>query len=309
MPLRPFITPLLVLIVSAGAVAWLMIAEPPAVPPGPGTDHTTATTTSETALRLSSAAPVAPLEAAPAPMSAAPLPSQIRNVAPDGVTAPDVTGALTRVEPAQVYLDLKNPPVEPIPDGPLEIRRPEVVNAGILKSGRLIIRLAHIKPLTAAQTCVSRLGGSWPCGARARTSLRGLIRMFAIDCEKTEELGPQEISAVCTRRNIDLGEWLVKYGWAEPLDSAPDSYHAVAVQAKDKKIGQWQSEWLDTLRDSVASTELPATVELSPDVADFLNETGAGLIDGDPLNPFDIPLDDLTRSTDGPLPGLGAPIQ
>ncbi|MTI43051.1 hypothetical protein JM93_02980 [Roseibium hamelinense] len=291
MSLRPLIVPVLVIVASAAVVTWLLVTDPEDVlspvktsnekpaPLAPAPDQAVTASTLDTVGKNGFSDTTAP----------APLPAEIRDVSPEGVSAPLVQGQLTRVAPSKAYEELKNPPIEPIPDGPLEVRRPQVLNAGLLKGEDLTIRLAFIKPLQADQTCLSRLGGNWPCGARARTSLRGLVRMFAITCEKREDLGPRKISATCKRQNIDLGEWLLKYGWAEASEDAPQHYKDLVAQAKQKKIGKWQSEWLDALDQPVADTFVPETVDLPADTADFLNQTGEQLLDGSFENPFDLP--------------------
>lgn len=181
------------------------------------------------------------LEKAP---SDAPLPSQIRNVAPTGIAAPQVNGPLKRIAAPERP---KEEDSEPVPDGPLVLRRPQVVDAGTLKTDNYTVRLAHIEALPGDETCVSRLGGTWPCGARARTSLRGLVRMFSVECEKVEDLGVREFTAVCSRKNISLNAWLVEYGWAQPREDAPQEFAALAAKARQEKRGMWQSEWLSEL--------------------------------------------------------------
>jgi endonuclease YncB( thermonuclease family) len=243
MKLRPLLVPAILLTASGGLLAWLMLADPPQPSDRSAADtkHIAKTTPENSSTAI---APEAPTERT---VAAAPNPDDIRDVSPEGVTAPFVNGGLKRVEPSERYLELKNPPIEAIPDGPLELRRVQVLDSGHIKSDRLTVKLAHIDPLTLDETCLSRLGGSWPCGTRARTFLRGLIRQFKITCEKIEDIGPHQILASCFRGKIDLGARLVRYGWADPASDAPDNFKKLAQTAKDKKIGKWQSEWLSDL--------------------------------------------------------------
>jgi len=229
----------------------------------------------------------AELEASPTPSapelrlerasSDAPLPSQIRNVAPSGIAAPAVSGPLKRIAAPERPQDAVD--AEPIPDGTLVLRRPHVVDAGTLKTDNYTVRLAHIDALPGDETCVSRLGGKWPCGARARTSLRGLVRMFAVECEKVEDLGVREFTAVCSRKNITLNAWLVEYGWARPREGAPQEFAALAAKAKQEKRGMWQSEWL---------AELPPAADLvAPELG--LEEAQAPLDDAFSIEAADLP--------------------
>ncbi len=282
MKFRSFFMPAALLLGSAGTIAWLYIAEPPdpekkPAPPIPDQLRLTDSGQSRINAEGQSQNGVAP---------AAPRPSDIRDVSPEGISPPSVTGALTRVEPSKEYQDLLNPPVEPMLEGPFDMRRPQVLDAGTLKSDSMLVQIAFIQPLAPDATCLSRLGGTWPCGARARTFLRGLVRMFTVSCEKQEVLGPQKMVAVCTRKTINLGEWLVRYGWADPAEDAPEHYIALANEAKDKKRGKWQAEWLKELPDAaldqsdqdLEDTPLPGEEDILVTPPDFT-------LPGD--NPFD----------------------
>ncbi|WP_417670617.1 thermonuclease family protein [Roseibium sp.] len=277
--------PTLLIAGAAGAVAWLLIAEPPPVPePEPSVPPGSYSLRTDTRV-LQEPVPL------PDGMAAgpAPLPQAIRNVSPEGVSAPIITAPLTRIEPSKRYLELKDPPIAPIPDGPLELKRVQVVDAGTLRTKDLTVRIAHVKALAADETCVSRLGGTWPCGARARTSLRGLIRIFTITCEKVADLGPREISAICHRRKTDIGAWLVEHGWAEPLEDAPAAYKELATAAQEKKIGKWQAEWLEVPLGAANSAETQE-IDLDgllPEGSDPESWLGAD----EPTNPFDLPAD------------------
>ncbi|WP_346908856.1 hypothetical protein [uncultured Roseibium sp.] len=281
--LRPVLTPVLVLGAGASLLAWLLLADPPAPPP----------------LQKSASANARPQAASPSPSrdtvapqttptnqateSPPPLPSDIRDVSPAGISPPEVTGTLTRVKPSQRLLDLINPPAEPVPDGEFELRRPKVIDAGTLGIDGLLVHIAHIKALEPDETCVSRVGGTWPCGARARTALRGLIRMFTIVCQKTTDLGPRQIAATCIRRKTDIGEWLVRYGWADPAEDAPETYLELAAEAKKNKRGKWQAEWLKDLPEPVTDLSLP---ELSSGLPDALPDDGNNIL----VSPQDSPL-------------------
>lgn len=265
---RPILIPVIVMGAGASLLAWLLLADPPPPPP----------------LQKSAAADATPQAASPAPArnttapqtpvtnetaeSPPPLPSDIRDVSPAGISPPQVTGKLTRVKPSQRLLDLINPPAEPVPDGEFELRRPKVIDAGTLGIDGLLVHIAHIKALEPDETCVSRVGGTWPCGARARTALRGLVRMFTIVCEKTGDRGPRQVAATCNLRRTDIGEWLVRYGWADPAENAPERYLELAEEAKKRKRGKWQSEWLKDLPEPVPDLTPP---ELSSDLDDGEN--------------------------------------
>lgn len=297
MNLRPLLVPVLVLTASGGLLGWLLLADPPEVepetgpvahatnvqpPPSVNAERPTATPGGQAPLADTAASPPAP------------LPEDIRNVSPDGVSAPRVDGNLKRIEPSKRYLELKDPPIEPVPDGPLELVRVQVLSGGHIKSDRLTVTLAHIAPLDLEETCISRLGGKWPCGARARTFLRGLIRQFKVTCEKIEDTGPQQILATCTRGSFDLSKRMVRYGWADPTEDAPEEFFELAAQAREKKIGKWQSEWLAELPrndwENRPADPLPGLEDLEPEIVEWSLRTGPA------------PVDDQGGDFDGPSP-------
>lgn len=278
MKLRPFLVPVLLLTAFAGVVAWLLLAEPPSPPDAqlaealrPGLSEP------DEAMVESSADDDAPQAVQTAGDTAAPLPDNIRDVSPDGVSAPDVDGGLTRIEPSERYQELINPPVEPVPDGPLELRRVQVLDGGRIKSGKLVVTLAHIEPIKLDETCVARQGGLWPCGTRARTFLRGLIRQFKVTCEKLTETGPQQIVATCKRGKIDLSTRMVRYGWADPAAGAPEGFEDFALLAEQRKLGKWKDEWQVAAPRSNWEADpdapLPGLEDLAPEIVEWSQST------------------------------------
>lgn len=292
----------------AGAVTWLALSEPPDVP------STSPAQQQEAEPAALPPVPAKTMEQAPASSPAAPLPRQLRNVSPEGVRTPVVTAPLVRVEPARIYLERLNPPVEPLPDGLIELHGPQVVDAGTLKTKAFSVHLAHIKPLGIKETCVSRLGGQWPCGVRARTALRGLVRLNTISCMKVSDLGPKAMSAECSRGSLNLAAWMVENGWAVPDETAPDELTALLDAARNKKAGQWQSEWLAELpgtasRDQTEPDDLGAGQDTSEDRLRLGNELGlpglsAGAIAPDAadlLNPLGLPAPETEDGAAGHL--------
>ncbi len=273
MKLRPLFVPAILLTGSGGLLAWLLLSDPPEILEGQSAGTLQDETKKAGSTRVDAPSPEIPAKVQERLTSAAPLPDNIRDVSPEGVTAPKVSGSLKRVEPSKRYLELKDPPIEPIPDGPIELTRVQVLDSGRIQSNRLVVTLAHIQPLKIDETCVSRLGGSWPCGARARTFLRGLIRQFKITCEKIEEIGPQQIIGSCRRGNIDLSARLVRYGWADPTPDAPSHIVELAQKARDRKVGKWQAEWLTDLPksdwDGEATAALPGLEYLESEIVEW----------------------------------------
>ncbi|MEP3666413.1 MAG: hypothetical protein ABJN42_06735, partial [Roseibium sp.] len=82
----------------------------------------------------------------------------------------------------------------------------------------------------------------------------------------------QQILATCSRGTFDLGRRLVRYGWADPAETAPADIVELAAIARDKKIGKWQSEWLTDLPETAldsAPGPLPGLEELEPEIVEW----------------------------------------
>ena len=166
----------------------------------------------------------------------APHPDSIRNVAPQGILPPPVSGPLKRV---QSRPPARTPSLVP---ADMTVFRPVVIDAGTLRVKRLTIRLTGIDAPQVADMCPSRLGGTWPCGRRARTALRAFVRGRAITCDGMEEIAPGLVSARCRRHEQDLGEWMVRQGWARPGGDAGAGLIADGQAARDARKGIWQLE-------------------------------------------------------------------
>lgn len=267
---RAFVLPVVLILASVGAVGFLKFAPPPN-PDSP----------SQQAL-----AP-APLEAVKRPVSnslentpvlveapqssvttdwAAPAPDLLRNVSPEGIITPRVDGPLTRVEAR--LPKVKKPVTEDSgPTGPvIVIRRPQVVSAGVLEGNNLTLELAHVTALSPGALCPSDLGPEWPCGARARTALRAVVRLYAVTCHKVADLGERHVSATCSRGTLDLNRWLVEYGWAVPDIDAPEEFATLSHAAKEAGKGQWKRDWAPLLLDG-NDTPLPEAPVQTSDLA------------------------------------------
>lgn len=183
----------------------------------------------------------------------APPPSAIRNVSPPGMVTPEISGPLIRIAPVGKLAEPKDPEAG-LPKDAFEVKAAVVLDGGTLKAGRLLVRIAHVTALGAKQSCTSRLGGDWPCGARARSSLQGLVRAYTLSCQRVAAVGEREVSATCAKGAADLGLWLVAQGWAVPTEDAPEAYVAAVEAARAAKVGQWQAEWVAELAPPVLIT-------------------------------------------------------
>ncbi len=154
-----------------------------------------------------------------------------RDVTPPAITpGPAITGPLVRIPvPA---------PPKKAKKVPKRFRRIVVADARTLQAAGMTIRLAGIVAPGLDETCGRTR--TWPCGRRARTALRKLIRARTIECAVTERISEAEIVSTCRVGRTDLAQWLAKQGWARPAAAAPAAVNKAAEEAKRKGRGLWR---------------------------------------------------------------------
>ncbi len=170
-----------------------------------------------------------------------------RNVTPAGILpAPPITGPLKRAEviPAK--------PVEKKHPKSISAKRPTVTDATTLKVNPHTLRLAYINAPGAKETCPSRLGGDWPCGARARTALRAFVLRNTIECDILKPLETRAYLVRCRRGAQDLSQWMIKNGWATPTTDAPKELQDLGEAARLAKKGLWQLDGPTRIEESSA---------------------------------------------------------
>ncbi len=114
-----------------------------------------------------------------------------------------------------------------------------VKDTGSVVADKLTIRFADIEPLSLEATCDSAQK-SWPCGRSGRSALRRLIRGRTISCKNLTTIGHNEISGRCTVASTDINQWLVRYGWARPIDANRKPYDTALEMAHRERRGQWR---------------------------------------------------------------------
>lgn len=161
--------------------------------------------------------------------------NDVRYVDGDGIVAARVGGELVRLPAKLEY----GPPPQP-PRAPDGYKLPVVDSAGVIDVRSHKIHLDHIKPPSADLECTTASGVAWPCGRRARTAMRRLVRRRTIECldEEIEQTDDGEVRiAVCTVGGLDMSRWLVEQGWAVPTDDAPDDYRTAHLTAQNLQRG------------------------------------------------------------------------
>lgn len=125
------------------------------------------------------------------------------------------------------------------PDGPSYrlFPRPIAVDARTLKTGDLTLFVEDVEPVASEARCTDG-AQAWPCATRARTALRGWIRGRSLMCAVTpDQREAREISAPCLLGETDVGDWVVRNGWA--LATPGGRYEAAEREARDARRGVW----------------------------------------------------------------------
>jgi len=161
-----------------------------------------------------------------------PAKEDVRDVTPNNaLPGPDVSGEFLNRLPAKI-----KPKPKIIKPQQQTYQNLLVTAAGVLKTKDSTLEIRDIEPLKLDAMCQTESGQSWPCGRFARTALRQLILNHAISCEPTEA-NTTPIIVKCKIGGRDIGQWLVRQGWAK---SVGDAYAGEMATAKENLQGMWR---------------------------------------------------------------------
>lgn len=190
-------------------------------------------------------------------LTLSPLVEEARAVGADRVAIPPIEPeTLVRVEPQEPLSPIGQPLPPPKVDNS-HIPRPIAEAAGRIRANGLIVEIAGVEIIEPEDVCTDDNWQDWPCGMRARTAFRGLLRGRAVACDVPPDYEGETITTACSVGGIDLGEWVVANGWgyAEPGGRYIDQEYA----ARDAAKGMYGPA---PMLDMPLLTEMP----------DFLNE-------------------------------------
>ena len=177
----------------------------------------------------------APLAQRSPPAEAAPS-GKVRPVAPEVVAIPPVDPqALVRVGPREPLSPFGRPLPPPKVDNS-RIRRPVADAAGRILGQGLLVDIAGVDTVEPEESCTDPDGIEWPCGMRARTAFRGLLRGRAVVCDVPPGYEGDEITTSCKLGAMDLGAWLVANGWGRAQAGGPYAKEEKAARQAGKGI-------------------------------------------------------------------------
>ena len=190
------------------------------------------------------AAPPKPAEAAAPP----PVAPEVAPSAPPGTASPNSKAHMLANEKAEAERSaaLQQKAATPAPRETKRYFKVKVLDAGTLQAGppteAVVIRLEGIDTYEADETCKTKTGKTWPCGAKARAALTLFIRSRAVNCTVPQGAASNDLAARCSVMDQDLSTWLVRRGWATPQRDSEVELAKALDAAKTEKLGLWQAE-------------------------------------------------------------------
>jgi len=195
-------------------------------------------------------------EPAPAPASTAALPEAAQpptpppaqqaepvpqaHAVPDPAAAPPKPNMLASEKAEAERLAALQKAKEAAPPPTKLYYKVQVIDAGTIQSGGIVITLDGINARDAKATCKNAKGKSWGCGAAGRIALARLIRTRAVSCALPAGGEQKAFAARCSVAGTDLSTWVVREGWANPKGTSEKTLADAEDAAKKEKIGLWR---------------------------------------------------------------------
>lgn len=117
-----------------------------------------------------------------------------------------------------------------------------VVEGDRLNVNGLPVRLYGIDAPEIGQTCLSRRGESYDCGATARAILERLIGTRPVQCQIYSVLANDEQVGSCAVGTQDLAATMVLAGWAFPQRALSSRYERLEARAQSARSGLWAGQ-------------------------------------------------------------------
>lgn len=103
------------------------------------------------------------------------------------------------------------------------------------------IRLHAIDSPEGRQSC-TRGGATWRCGTEAARALDGFIDGATVYCTARDVDRYGRIVATCRAHKVDIGDWMVRNGWALAYRQYGNDYVAAEQVARSARVGVWSGE-------------------------------------------------------------------
>ncbi len=118
-----------------------------------------------------------------------------------------------------------------------------VVSGDTIQIDGVTLRLAWIDAPEPRQTCHHADGRAWACGASATRALSDAVWRKSVHCNQVTADPNGAAQAICTADGLDLGEELVRQGWAVVREGASPEYEAEQNAARTAQLGIWEGSF------------------------------------------------------------------
>ena len=121
--------------------------------------------------------------------------------------------------------------------------RASVIDGDTIEIHGSRIRLRRVDAPEAAQICEDRKGSPWRCGQHAALALDRFIGQRVVHCSELGTDKYRRILASCRVGRDDLGEWLIREGWAISYLDRKGLYREAQDAAETGKRGIWSGRF------------------------------------------------------------------
>lgn len=140
----------------------------------------------------------------------------------------------------------------------------QVVDGDTFELGGETVRLWGVDAPEGRQTCRDGKGAAYACGDVARARLRELTREAAVTCRQRDRDGYGRLVGQCSANGRDLGEAMVRGGWAiEYRQFSNGAYSRAEAEARAARRGLWAGSF-QTPSEWRAAERTPAAVPAPP---------------------------------------------
>ena len=106
------------------------------------------------------------------------------------------------------------------------------------------IRIWGVDAVESPQVCFDKVGKNVRCGSLAANALAGFIAHQTVSCTELSRDRYRRPVATCLVGGVDIGEWLVKSGWAIDYSKYSNGRYAEAQEtARSAGLGNWAYAW------------------------------------------------------------------
>lgn len=105
------------------------------------------------------------------------------------------------------------------------------------------IRLHGIDAPESAQACRRRNGSAWRCGRDAAIALQDRIGRKTVACVRRGVDRYGRIVARCAVAGVDVGDWMVRNGWAVAYRRYSGAYVEAEDEARNAARGIWNGSF------------------------------------------------------------------